>query len=141
MKLQISRVDVWVASIKDAPGSLAGKLETLAEAGANLEFVIARRAPEKPGMGVVFVTPIKGAAQLRAAKKARFRKTKNLHDIRIVAADRAGLGAKLAGQIVDAGINLRGLSAASIGKRAIFNLAFDTTADATRAVRCLKRLT
>ncbi len=141
MKLQISRVDVWAASIKDAPGALAGKLETLAEAGANLEFVIARRAPEKPGTGVVFVTPIKGAAQLRAAKKVRFRKTKSLHDIRIVATERVGLGAKLAGQIADAGINLRGLSAAAIGKRAIFNLAFDTTADATRAVRCLKRRT
>jgi hypothetical protein len=140
MKLQISRVDVWAASIKDTPGALTGKLEALADAGAGLDFVIARRAPDKPGTGVVFVTPIKGAVQLKAAKKARFRKTKSLHGIRIMATDRPGLGAKLARQIADAGINLRGLSAAAIGKRAIFNLAFDSNTDATKAVRCLKRL-
>lgn len=140
MKLDISRVDVWAASIKDRPGGLAKKLDALAQAGANLEFMIARRAPDKPGTGVVFVTPIKGAKQLKAAKKAGFKKTTSLRGVRIAASDKPGLGAKLAKELADAGINLRGFSAAAIGKRAIAHLAFDSTADANKAMRRLKRI-
>ena len=54
MKLDITRVDVWAAGIEDQPGGLAQKLDALAKAGANLEFLIARRAPEKPGTGVLY---------------------------------------------------------------------------------------
>jgi len=138
MKLDISRVDVWAASIKDRPGGLAQKLDALAQASANLEFVIARRAPEKPGTGVLFVTPMKGARQVKAAKQAGFKKTASLHGLRIAATDKPGLGAKLAQQLADADINLRGFSAAAIGKRAIFHLAFDSSTDTGKAVRCLK---
>ena len=140
MKLKVSRVDVWVASLVDKPGQLAAKLEALAEAGANLEFVIARRSPEKPGTGVLFLTPLKGAPQLRAAKKAGFRKTRSLHSVRIEGPDKPGLGAKLTEALAAAGINLRGLSAAAIGKRSIVYLALDRPADAAKAVRLLRQL-
>ena len=43
MALQVARTKVWAASMQDRPGGLAEKLEPLAKAGANLEFVIARR--------------------------------------------------------------------------------------------------
>lgn len=138
MRMDISRVDVWAVSIEDRPGGLAEKLDSLAQAGANLEFVIARRAPEKPETGVVFVTPIKGPKQIKAAKKAGFDKTVSLHGLRIAAADKPGLGAKLTKQLAEAGINLRGMSGAAIGKRAIFHLAFDSDADAKKAMRLLK---
>lgn len=139
MKLDVSRVDVWAAGIKDRPGGLAVKLDALAQAGTDLEFAIARRESKKPGTGVVFVTPIKGAKQIRAAKKAGFKKTKSLQGIRIAAADKPGLGAEITEQLADAGINIRGLSAASIGRRAIMHLAFDSAADANKAMRLLKR--
>jgi len=139
MKLNITRVDVWVAGIKDRPGGLAQKLNTLARAGVNLEFIIARRAPEKPGTGVVFVTPIKGPRQAKAARQAGFKKTKSLRSVRIAAADKPGLGAKLAQRIADAGINVRGLSGAATGKSAVFHLAFDSASDANKAIRCLKQ--
>ena len=61
MPYEITKVDVWAATIEDRPGGLAEKLEVLAEAGADLEFVIARRASESPGTGVVFMAPISGA--------------------------------------------------------------------------------
>ena len=138
MKLDVTVVDVWAASIKDRPGALAAKLDALAQAGADLEFAIARRV--KPGKAVVFVTPIKGARQIRAAKKAGFAKTVSLRGVRIAATDKLGLGAKLTRRLADSGINLRGLSAASIGKRAIFHLAFDSADDANKAMRLLKRI-
>lgn len=140
MALTVSRVDVWVASIEDRPGGLAEKLAALAEAGAQLEFVISRRAPDKPGTGVVFLTPIKGAAQIRAAKQAGFEKTKSLHSIKVEGPDKPGLGAKLTGALAEAGINLRGLSAAAIGRRCVVHIALDSTADATKAARVLRGL-
>ena len=140
MALQVSRVDVWVASIKDRPGGLAEKLSAVSAAGANLEFVIARRAADKPGTGVVFVTPIKGAAQARAARKVGFAKTKSLHSVRAEGPDKAGMGAKITEALAAKGINLRGLSAAAIGRKFVAHLALDTSADATKAARVLRGL-
>ncbi len=140
MAMTVKRMDVWAASIKDRPGSLAGKLAALAEAGANLSFVIARRTPEKRGGGVVFVTPLKGAKQLAAARKAKFRKSRSLHGLRIDAPDRPGLGARITQALADADINLRGLSAAAIGRRCIVYIAVDKSADLAKAMRVLKKL-
>ncbi len=140
MALNVTRVDVWAASIQDRPGGLAEKLAALAEAGAQIEFVIARRAPDKPSKGVVFLTPLKGAAQIRAARKAGFEKSKSLHSVRIEGPDKPGLGARMTQTLAEAGINLRGLSAAAIGKRCVVHLALDGSADATKAARILKRL-
>jgi len=140
MKLDVARVDVWAASIKDRPGGLAEKLDSLAQTGVNLEFVIARRRPEKPGTAVVFVTPIKGAKQVKAAGKAGFAKTKSLQGLRIAAVDRPGLGATVTKQLANSRINLRGFSGAAIGKRAVFYLAFDRPADVNKAMRILKAM-
>ena len=140
MALNVTRVDVWAANIQDRPGGLAEKLAALAEAGAQIEFVIARRAPDKPSKGVVFLTPLKGAAQIRAARKAGFEKSKSLHSVRIEGPDKPGLGARMTQTLAEAGINLRGLSAAAIGKRCVVHLALDGSADATKAARILKRL-
>jgi len=140
MKLDVTRVNVWAASIKDEPGGLAGKLDALAEAGANLEFVIARREAKKPGTGVVFVTPIAGPKQIKAAKKQKFAKTSSLHSVRVEGPDKAGLGAAITKALADACVNLRGLSAAAIGRKFVMHFALDSSADATKAIRALKKL-
>ena len=95
MKLKVSRTDTWAAVIDDQPGGLADALAALAAAGANLELIIARRAPEQRGSGVVFVTPLKGAKQIRASEAAGFQKTGSLHTLRVRGADKPGMGAKL----------------------------------------------
>lgn len=140
MKLKITRFDIWTANIKDRPGGLVKKFEPLARAGTSLGFILARRSPEKPGTGVVFAAPIKGTGQEKAAKQAGFKKAKTLGGLQVACIDKPGLALKLVRTISDAGINLRGLSGAAIGKRAIFHLAFDSIADADKAVHCLKRI-
>jgi len=140
MALQATKVKVWAASIEDRPGGLAEKLKGLSAAGANLEFVIARRAPDKLGTGVVFVTPIAGAAQIKAAKAAGFTATESLHSVRVEGPDAPGLGADLTGSLAEAGINLRGLSAAAIGDRMVCYLALDSAEDATKCMRLLRKL-
>ncbi len=139
MTLKVERVDTWAASIKDKPGGLAAKLNDLARAGANLEFVIARRAPDKPGTGVVFVTPIKGAAS-RAAREIGFRKTTHLHTVRVAGPDRKGQGARIARALAEHGLNLSGLSGAAINRKFVAHVALDTSADAAKAMRILRKL-
>jgi len=140
MALKAERVDTWAVSIKDEPGSLASKLSALASGGVDLEFIIGRRAPEKPGNGVVFVTPISGANQCRAARKEGFEKTKSLFTLRIEGPDKRGQGAKITQALADKGLNVRGLSAAAIGNKFVAHIALDSAADAANAARVIKAL-
>jgi hypothetical protein len=46
MAYTVKKVDVWAGEIADRPGGLASTLAALSSAGANIEFVVARRAAE-----------------------------------------------------------------------------------------------
>jgi len=138
--MKAQRVDTWAAAIQDKPGTLAAKLKALSAAGVNLEFVIARRSPEKRDAGVVFVTPVKGPKQSRAAGAAGFKKTKTLHTVRLEGVNKRGQGTRLAQALTDKGLNLRGLSAAAIGNKFICHIAVDSEADANKVVRTLSKL-
>ncbi len=140
MALKVERVETWAASIEDKPGGLASKLNLLAQAGSNLEFVMARRAPEKSGTGVVFVTPIKGAARMQAALQADFKKTEHLHALRVEGPNKPGEGAKIAQALADKGLNLRGLSASTIGRKFVAHIALDSSDDVDQAIRLLRKL-
>ncbi len=137
MEFKVAKVDVWAGPIEDQPGALAEKLEAVTSAGANLEFVIARR--DTLGKAVVFLAPLKGAAQVRAAKRAGLAKTASLHSLRLEGPDRRGLGVVITRALAAAGINLRGLSAAALGRRHVTYFAFDSVEDARRAGSILKK--
>jgi hypothetical protein len=139
MAYSVKKMDVWAGEIADRPGGLASTLAAMQSAGSNIEFVVARRAPDKPGTGVIFLTPIKGAKQKAAAQQAGLSTSEGLHSVRVDGPDRAGLGAKMADALAAAGINLRGVSAAAIGRRAVSYFAFDSAVDADNAVRILKK--
>lgn len=139
MAYSVKKVDVWAGEVADRPGGLADAIGALSKAGANLEFLIARRAPDKPGTGVVFVTPIRGAKQKTTAQGVGLSLTDSLHSVRVEGPDRAGLGTKMTGAIAEAGINLRGVSGAALGRRAVTYFAFDSGADADSAARALKK--
>ena len=139
MAYSIRKVDVWAAEIDDRPGGLAEKLEALAKAGASLEFIISRRTPGNPGKGVVFLTPIKGTKQQRAASEAGLNTTDSLHSVRVEGPDRPGLGIKMTRALADAAINMRGISAAALGRKSVTYFAFDNAEDADNAVKLLRK--
>jgi len=139
MDLLVERVDVWAATIPDRPGGLAEVLTALRDAGADLQSIIARRAPEHPGNGVVFVTPLQGDAEIRAAAQAGFNVTRHLHSVRVVGADQPGVAAVLTQKLAEGGINLRGYSASVIGKQFVAYVAVDSLDDATRALGILEK--
>ena len=139
MDLLVEPVDVWVATIEDTPGSLAEVLTALREAGADLQFIIARRAPEEPGKGVVFVTPLQGDREIRAAADVGFNVTRRLHSVRITGRDRPGIAAELTQKLADGRINLRGFSASVISTQFVAYVAVDTASDANKAIEILER--
>lgn len=136
MSFTVSKVEVWAGDIMNKPGMLARVLEALSNAGAQLEFVIARRATEHTSR--VFVSPIKGAKQVQAAGDVGLVPARTMHAIRIDGPDRAGLGSQMTRAVADQGINLRGVSAAAIGRNSVTYLAFDTADDAAQATKVVK---
>lgn len=136
----IESVDVWAAPINDKPGGLSYILGGLRDAGADLDFVVARRAPETPGKGVVFVTPLRGDREVRAATALGFDVTRSLHELRVEGENKPGVAAKLTEKLAAAGINLRGFSAAVIGTRFIMYFGLDTAEDTAKAAAILKKL-
>jgi hypothetical protein len=138
MGLLVERADVWAATIEDKPGGLAMLLDALRSAGADLQFIIARRAPEKPGTGVVFVTPLQSGREIRIAGQMGFNVSQSLHSVRVMGPDRPGVAAELTQKLADAGINLRGLSASVIGTQFVAYVAFDSLGDANKAMEILR---
>jgi hypothetical protein len=140
MSFTVTKVDIWSSKIEDKPGSLAKVLGALGNCGANLDCVIARRDSAKSGSGIVFLTPVKGTPTRKAAQSGGLAPAKNVATLKVEGDDAAGLGGRISTAIGDAGINLRGVSAAVIGKKFVAYFGFDSAADATKAARALKTL-
>ena len=139
MDLLVERADVWAATIQDRPGGLSELLDALQQAGANLQSVIARRAPDKPGTGVVFVTPLQNDREIRAAAQVGFNVSQSLHSVRVLGRDRPGVAAELTQKLAGAGINLRGFSASVIGTQFVAYVAVDSRDDANRVLGILEK--
>jgi hypothetical protein len=131
--------EVWVASMKDKPGALGNKLAALAEVGADLGFIITRHSPEKPGTGVVFVTPLRGDKEIQAATAEGFSASSHLHSLRVEGKNEPGIAAKVAQKVAQAGLNLHGFSGAVIGTQFVLHLAFDTAEAAQKAIAVLRQ--
>lgn len=137
MDLLVEKVNVWAAPIEDQPGGLARILTGLREAGADLDFVIARRCADKSGHGVVFVTPIQSDQEIQAASDLGFNVTSSVHSLRVEGDNAPGVGEVITYKLAQAGLNLRGLSAAVIGTRFIMYIGFDSEADAEKGAGAL----
>lgn len=117
MACEVTKENVWVGEIDDRAGAVAETLQAVSRVGVNLEFVIARRASDKPGKGVVFMAPFRGEESVRAALNAGLSQWTTAATLRIEGPDRSGLGAMIAWTVANEGINLRGFSSAKLGER------------------------
>jgi hypothetical protein len=139
MPYLIMREEVWVGEIEDRPGGLADKLEPLLEAEASLDFMIGRRAHDKPGAAILFLAPLQGEGAARAAEKVGLSKWTSAASVCIEGLNRPGLAAAIARTLGNAGINMRGISGARLGDRAQVHIAFDNAADADNAIKALNK--
>ena len=140
MGFKLERVHIWSSDIVDQAGGMAGKLASLAQAGANLEYISTRRQPERPGSGILYVAPVTGPAQVRAARLAGLSEVHDPVVIRVEGDNEAGLGSRLTQQWALAGINLQGLTMAVLGGKFVGFAAFDSVTDANRAAQILADL-
>ncbi len=140
MALKATKAEVWAVSIDDRAGGVADKLDPLANAGANFEMVFARRTPENPGKGMLFVTPIKGVKATRVAQEAGMGTPPTIYSVRVEGADRPGLGAKIVRALGDAGLSFRGITGTAIGRKFVSYIACDSAADQAKAITTLKKL-
>jgi len=139
MAYTVKKVDVWSAEIEDRAGGLAAKLGPLADAGADLAFVIARRQPHLPGRGVVFLGPLSGAKQQKAAESVGLSKANDLFALQVEGTNKPGSGYEITRKLADAGINIRGVSAGATGTKFVLFVAFDRAEDADEAARLLRK--
>jgi hypothetical protein len=143
MPIKITRTEIWTGDILDEPGGLAALLTPLADAGADLRCVIARRKhdrPAAPQSGVVYLTPVTGKKAHTAAYGVNLRPCPEIATLRVEGLNKQGLGRQITQAIADAGINMRGLSAFVLGKNFVAYLGFDSPADADRATTAIKSL-
>lgn len=140
MSFKWDRVHVWSAEVADQAGGVAEKLSHLAKADANLEYVFTKRIPSKPGEGILFVAPVSGPAQVRAAKAAGMHEVDSPVVRRLEGDNEAGLAHHLTQQWAVAGISLQGLTMAVLGDKFVGYASFDTVHDANRAAQILADL-
>jgi len=140
MGFKLERIHVWSGEVADRAGGMASALAPLADAGANLEYISTRREPERPGTGLIYVAPVTGPAQVRAARLAGLSETHDTTVLRVEGDNAAGLGYRLTQQWATAGINLQNLTMSVMGNRFVGFAAFHTIADANRAAQILADL-
>jgi hypothetical protein len=140
MGFKLDRVHVWSCEVADQAGGVAAKLSALAQAHTNLEFIYTRRQPEKPGTGVLYVAPITGPLQVRAAKSAGLTETNNPVVLRVEGDNMAGLGHRVTQEWALAGLSFQGMTMGVIGNKFVGYVSFDSVTDANRAAAILSDL-
>jgi hypothetical protein len=137
MAYGVSKVDVWMAEIADEAGAMDRVLGAIAQAGGNLECVIGRRKPDKPGFGQVFVSPVKGKKVQDAAKAAGMVPA-DMVTLRVETPNKPGKGHDVMRAIAAAGVNVRGISMIAVGTKAVAYVGLDSKDDAERAIKAVK---
>jgi hypothetical protein len=137
MSFKLDRVHVWSGEVADQAGGVAAKLSLMAQAGTNLEYIYTRRNADKPGTGVLYVAPVTGPVQVRAALAAGLAETFAPVLLRVEGDNQAGLGHRLTQQWAIAGLSLGGLLMSVLNGKFVGYAAFDTVADANRAAAIL----
>ena len=140
MGLQVRKVQVWSGELPDRPGAAAAKLELLARAGADLSFIFTRPHTRKPDTSVIFLAPIVGPEQTKAAQAAGLAPATDVAMLCVEGDNQPGRGYDLMSRLAVAGINLRGISVSAIGDHFAAYLAFDSPDAATLAVQILATL-
>jgi len=133
MNYGINRVEVWSGEVRDRRGALADMLKVVLEAGANLDFIIARPSPVKPATGILYLAPLEGEAQLKAAQDAGLHPSSHIEALRVEGPDRPGLAEQITRTIADAGINVSGFTGGRMADRCVMYIRFERVDELEKA--------
>ena len=138
MAVTVKKVTLWRKEVENKPGALAGTLEPLARAGADLRVVMGYRFPGMEASGAIEVHPVAGKRVIAAAKAAGL-DASTISTLLVEGDNRPGLGHVIAQAIAEGGINLSFVLAQVVGRKYAAVLGFETAADADGAMNLIKK--
>jgi hypothetical protein len=140
MPLNIRKIQVWSGEIPDLVGAAAAKLEHLNRADVDLQFVFTRPHPRNPDMGLIFLAPIVGSEQIKAAYGVGLAPALDAAMLYIQGPNQPGMGYMLMSELAVARIPLQGLSISAAEGYFGAYLAFNNPDDASQAIQVLAML-
>lgn len=138
MAVSVKPITLWRRELEHRPGALAESLAPLADAGINLQVLMAYRFPGDPYRGAVEAFPIAGGRATTAAERGGFT-TFALPALLVEGDNAAGLGSRMCRAIADAGINLDFVVAQVTGGKYSAVFGFEEEDGARRAVPLIKQ--
>lgn len=138
MPVTVKRITLWRKELANKAGTLAGTLEPLANAGADLQIVMGYRYPGEPAKAAVELYPVGSKKITQAAQGAGLAAT-GIAALLVEGDNRAGLGHSIAKAMAEAGVNLDFLVAQVIGRKYAAVIGFENDADAVKATALIKK--
>ncbi len=138
MAVKVKRITLWRKDLENKAGTLAGTLEPLAKAGADLQIVMGYRYPGENAKAVVELHPIGSKKATQAAQGAGLAAS-TIPVLYVEGDNRPGLGHSITQAIAEAGVNLDFLMAQVIGRKYSAVIGFENDADAIKASALIKK--
>jgi hypothetical protein len=140
MPVKVKRITLWRKELENRAGTLAGTLEPLAKAGADLQIVMGYRYPGEGAKAAVELYPIGNKKATQAAQGTGLAAS-SISALLVEGDNRPGLGHGITQAIAEAGVNLDFLVAQVIGRKYAAVLGFENEADAAKAAALIKKAT
>jgi hypothetical protein len=140
MPVTVKNITLWRKEVENRPGILAGTLEPLAEAGADLQVVMGYRFPGNESIAAIELYPVTGRASTKAAQAAGL-EAFSIPTLLVDGDNKPGLGHAIARAIAEAGVNIAFLVAQVIGRKYSAVIGFDSPEDARKAAPLIKKAT
>ena len=137
MAVTVKKIALWRGRIGNRPGALAGALEPLAAAKADLQVLMGYREHGQ-SEAVVELYPVSGAKASKAARRSGLAPAAQ-PSLLVSGDNRAGVGHRIARALGDAGIDITFLVAQTTGRKYSAVFGFDSERDATNAARLIKK--
>lgn len=137
MAITVKKVVLWRKEVENRPGTLAGTLAPLAQAGGNLRVVMGYAVPGESRRSVIEVFPVVGK-KATAAAGASGLAASPIPCLLVEGDDQPGLGSRMTRAVADQGVNLAFLVAETVGRRFSAVFGFESDTDAARATPAIK---
>jgi hypothetical protein len=137
MAVSIQKLVVWSGEVENRPGGLRSAVGPLAEAGVDLQVVMAYEKPGNPDRSMVEVAPVTSVKATRAAQAAGL-SASGIPCLLVEGDNRPGVTDAISGALGSAGLNGQFLVALVVGRkyRAVFGFSPGTDMGmATKAIR------
>lgn len=140
MSLAVKKIVLWRKEVDNQVGVLAGTLEPLTKAGADLQVLMGYRYPGNEAKAMIELHPVVGKKLTAAAEQAGL-SASSIPTLLVEGDNKRGLAHKIAQALGDAGLNLTFLVAHVIGRRYAATIGFATEDDAKKAAALIKKAT